>query len=60
MIACDIDKAVLSNPGADEAVVIKPDERLLFADNTFDMIVSDFVFEHIANPEQLLPNLIVS
>jgi SAM-dependent methyltransferase len=50
VIACDVDEAVLSNPGADETVVIQPDQPLPFADGAFDLIVSDFVFEHIADP----------
>lgn len=50
VIACDVDEAVLQNPGADELVVIRADELLPFADGTFDLIVSDFVFEHIADP----------
>ncbi len=50
VIACDVDEAVLSNPGADEAVVIQPDQPLPFVDGSFDLIVSDFVFEHIADP----------
>lgn len=50
VVACDVDQAVLSNPGADETVVIQPDEPLPFADGAFDLIVSDFVFEHIADP----------
>lgn len=31
-------------------IVIRADELLPFADGTFDLIVSDFVFEHIADP----------
>lgn len=50
VIACDVDGAVLSNPGADEKIVIQPDEPLPFADSSFDLIISDFVFEHIADP----------
>lgn len=51
VIACDVDDSVLENPGADEAVVIQPDLALPFEDQTFDMILCDFVFEHIADPE---------
>jgi len=51
VIACDVDDAVLSNPGADEVVVIRPDAPLPFDGQTFDLIVSDFVFEHISDPK---------
>lgn len=50
VIACDVDEAVFDNPGADETLVIRPGAPLPFDDNTFDLIVSDFVFEHIADP----------
>ena len=49
--ACDVDAVVLSHPCSDAKVVIKPDEPLPFADEIFDVIVSDRTFEHIANPE---------
>ena len=50
VVACDVDDAVMQNPGADESHVVQPDAPLPFADGTFDLIVSDFVFEHIADP----------
>ena len=50
VVACDVDEAVLTNPGADEALTIVLDAPLPFADASFDLIISDFVFEHIANP----------
>lgn len=53
VIACDVDDAVLSNPGADETIVISPHQPLPFADSAFDLIVSDFVFEHIADPARV-------
>ncbi len=50
VVACDIDETVLSNSGADETVVIQPDAPLPFPDSSFDLIIADFVFEHIAEP----------
>ncbi|MBK1633336.1 SAM-dependent methyltransferase [Thiohalocapsa halophila] len=56
-VACDVDEAVRAHPGADEAVVIQPDAPLPFADADFDLIVSDFVFEHIQDPAQVSAEL---
>lgn len=47
---CDIDDAVRTHPAADRVELIGPDEPLPFADETFDLIVSDNTFEHIARP----------
>lgn len=48
---CDLDAAVLSNPTLDAAAVIKIGEPLPYEDERFDLIVSRYVFEHIAEPE---------
>jgi SAM-dependent methyltransferase len=48
--ACDIDPVVLTHPCSDTQIVIDPNERVPFADGTFDVIVSDMTFEHIENP----------
>lgn len=45
--ATDIDPAVLEHPASDAQVLTKPDERLPFDDNAFDVVVCDWVFEHI-------------
>ena len=50
VVACDVDEVLLENSGADETVVIQPDVELPFADRTFDLIVADYVFEHIVDP----------
>lgn len=49
VIACDVDDVVMSHPGSDEQIVVKLNVPLPFADNTFDVVVSDMTFEHIAN-----------
>ncbi len=56
--ACDIEDAVLSHPAADEKVVMESDERLPFANASFDLIVSDFAFEHIEKPEAISAELV--
>jgi SAM-dependent methyltransferase len=50
VVACDVDAAVLTNPAADEALVIQHGSSLPFIDACFDIIVADCVFEHIISP----------
>lgn len=53
VVGCDVDEAVLQNQTVDESVIIKIGEKLPFGDNSFDMIISDYTFEHIANPGEV-------
>lgn len=55
--AADLDEAVKTHPTSEHQVVFKFDEPLPFPDNNFDLIVSDFVFEHVSNPEQVAAEL---
>ena len=55
--AADIEPAVLEHPASDEQVLMKPGERLQFDDNSFDVIVSDWVFEHVDNVDQVCGEL---
>jgi SAM-dependent methyltransferase len=48
---CDPDPVVLTNPTLDSADVIKIGEPQPYGDEQFDLIVSRYVFEHVANPE---------
>lgn len=48
----DVDPAVLENPALDEAHVVGIGEPLPFADATFDVVVADYVLEHV-NPEHV-------
>jgi SAM-dependent methyltransferase len=53
VIGCDVDEAVLSNRAVDRALIIRPQTRLPFEDSSMDMVVADYVFEHIADPAWL-------
>lgn len=53
VVGIDVDPVVTENPGLDEAFVVALDQPLPFPDNSFDLVVSDHVFEHIANPAQV-------
>jgi SAM-dependent methyltransferase len=46
----DVDPAVRENPALDRAFVYRPGERFPFEDRSFDLVVSDFTFEHLDEP----------
>jgi len=47
LVGVDLDPIVLQNQGLDEAYQISTGESLPFGANTFDLIYSDWVLEHI-------------
>jgi SAM-dependent methyltransferase len=55
--AADIDPAVMAHPASHHQLVFKPGESLPLDDESFDLINSEFVFEHIAQPEQVAAEL---
>ncbi len=55
--AVDVSAAVLTHPTSDHQYHIVPDAPLQFENDTFDLIVSDFVFEHLQVPELLASEL---
>jgi len=50
VIGVDTDPVVLSNPALDKAIVVQEGEPLPLADQSVDMVLSDFCFEHIRQP----------
>ena len=52
LVGVDIDPAVLDNPFMDEKQVIELGAPLPFADDSFDMVLADWVLEHVDNPGQ--------
>lgn len=50
VVGIDIDDTVLTNPSLDEAHVVHVGDRLPLEDASFNLVVSDFTFEHISDP----------
>lgn len=50
---CDLDSAVLRNRTLDDAFVLTPAQDFPLDENSIDLIVADYVFEHVDNPEWL-------
>jgi len=55
---CDVDPVVLDNPYLDHAEVFDPAKPLPYPDNSFDLIYSNWVFEHVDDPEQVSRELL--
>jgi SAM-dependent methyltransferase len=50
-IAADVDKAVFDNNSSDKQIIIK-DGKLDIEPNSIDLIIADFVLEHIDDPKE--------
>jgi len=57
VVAADVDPVVKTNRASSEQVVLEPDAPLPFADSSFDVIVSDWTFEHIEKPASVAAEL---
>lgn len=55
---CDVSSAVLYNPYLDDALVFDPSKPLPYPDNSFDIIVSRYVFEHVDDPQMTSSELL--
>ncbi|RHW23496.1 glycosyltransferase [Nocardioides immobilis] len=47
VVGVDVDPVVLDNTSLDEAHQIDPAGRIPFDDETFDLVLADYVFEHV-------------
>lgn len=56
VIGVDVDDVVTTNPNVDSAIVLKGAEIPL-SDASIDLILSDFTFEHLAEPNQTTAEL---
>ena len=50
VIGCDLDAAVLDNKAVDRSVLLRPDEPWPFDASSIDLIIADYVLEHLADP----------
>lgn len=55
--AADVDPIVMENPVSDEQVKLGLGAPLPFEDGSFDVIVADYVVEHLADPGPVLAEL---
>lgn len=56
-IGCDIDPAVLTNESVDNACLLNPGGSIPFPDDYFDLIICDWVLEHISDPAKFTPEI---
>ena len=54
VIGADVDTAVFSNKAVDETCLIKTDGHVPLDDASLDIILADWVFEHIADPSAMV------
>ena len=58
VVGVDIDDQVFENPHIDEAKLLEfPDLKIAYEDETFDMVFSDNVFEHVEFPERVFKEI---
>lgn len=50
VVGCDIDPSVHQNPMVDDTILIESGCRLPFEDGSFDLVLADYVLEHIDDP----------
>ena len=53
VVAADVDPVVKTNRASSEQVVLEPNASLSFPDRSFDIIVADWTFEHLEQPDEI-------
>lgn len=53
VVGCDVDEAIYQNNSVDEQVIIEIGKKLPFENEQFDLIICDYTFEHVANPDEV-------
>lgn len=56
-VGADVDEAIARNPALDEYHIIKIGAPLPFGDQTFDVVLCDWVVEHIDDPEAFISEI---
>ncbi len=57
VVACDVDEAVLENRSVDRAFICSPGSELSLPDESIDIVVCDYVFEHVTERNWLAGEL---
>jgi SAM-dependent methyltransferase len=57
IIGADVDPIVETNPVIDERIVLGSEGHIPLADRSIDMVISDFTFEHIGDPQKVASEL---
>lgn len=48
VVGIDVDPAILDNPALAEAQVVAPGDPIPYADESFDLVLADYVLEHVS------------
>lgn len=51
VVGIDVDSAVMENPALAAAQVVGPSEPIPYPDATFDLVLADYVLEHVRKPD---------
>jgi SAM-dependent methyltransferase len=51
LVGCDVDPAIARNPVLEQKVVIQSGASLPYADRSVDLLLADYVLEHLSDPD---------